>query len=92
MSERVQINPEKLARTGPKKTAPCGECGKKTKSHVLVDVGSGWRELELPDPLDHVDAGVEVKFIVVCHSCLVDMEGNWTPEHNGSLFSAVKGV
>jgi hypothetical protein len=93
MSERVRINPEKLARTGPKKPAPCGECGKKTKSHILVDAGSGWEGLELPDPLGHVGFGVEVRFIAMCHSCFsdMDMENEWTPEHDGSLFSAVKG-
>ena len=89
MTERVRINPEKLARTGPKELAPCGGCGKKTKSHVLVNTGSGWEELELPDPLDHVEVGVEVKFIVVCHSCFADMGDQWEPEHKGSLFSAV---
>jgi len=85
MHEMTQIDLETLARTGPTQLSPCGDCGKQTKSHVVVHDGSKWRELSRRDPLGSVEPGTTVKFVVVCHSCFKDMDDNWEPSNKETL-------
>lgn len=78
----TRLDVDKLARSGPSETAPCARCESPTRSHVLLYNGEEWDELARRDPLEDVEAGTRVRFLIVCHSCLEELD---LPASNGEF-------